>query len=328
MRAIAALLVVSQHILYKGHTYGFSELPNLYIGNYGVDLFFIISGYIICQATHNKNTTVFAFIKNRFVRIIPLYWILTLLALLIYTIKPDLVNSGGGKTDILQSFLLIPTENKFLVQNGWTLSYELFFYIAFSLTLSFNGWMKTLLVSSLFIAIACYTYFSQSAYYFFFNNSLLVEFIFGMLCFNVREKILSLHAFSKALIITAFMISLTYEILNPDSIIFTSGRFIYAGIPMLLCFISLLSLEHEISKHKEVKTIKLIRLIGDASYSLYLSHAFVLSAMAIITSRIFSSPLLFVSSLLISAVVASLLCYWFVEKRMTIALKKLLTAPK
>ena len=119
LRGVAALLVVLHHISHKGRQYDVSSLNWLNIGNSGVDLFFIISGFIMCYTTHNRNILFLEFIKLRFQRILPLYWLFTTLALVVYWVAPQYINSSGGETGILASYLLLPTGERYLVNNGW-----------------------------------------------------------------------------------------------------------------------------------------------------------------------------------------------------------------
>ena len=53
-------------------------------------------------------------------------------ALIVFLISPNLINSSGGETGIFESFFLIPNGSKFLINNGWTLSYEFYYYFIFS----------------------------------------------------------------------------------------------------------------------------------------------------------------------------------------------------
>jgi exopolysaccharide production protein ExoZ len=98
MRGIASLLVLLNHISVKGYQYGNGALKGFSVGGAGVDLFFIISGYIMDQRLNFSQ-----FIIRRIKRIIPLYWLVTTIALIVYLYKPNLINSSGGKTGILVS---------------------------------------------------------------------------------------------------------------------------------------------------------------------------------------------------------------------------------
>src|SRR5687768_4763171 len=129
MRGIAAVMVVLLHISVKGGQYGNGALGGFLIGGAGVDLFFIISGYIMCISTAGKQLNFYEFFLHRIQRIIPLYWFSTTVALGIYLYNPGLINTSGGETSIWASYTLIPTRNRLLNSNGWTLSFEFFFYL-------------------------------------------------------------------------------------------------------------------------------------------------------------------------------------------------------
>lgn len=83
MRAIAALIVVVSHSAWKGEQYSSDPLSFFNVGGAGVDLFFIISGFIMCHTVENKQIKILSFIKARIRRIIPIYWVLTTLAFVI-----------------------------------------------------------------------------------------------------------------------------------------------------------------------------------------------------------------------------------------------------
>jgi exopolysaccharide production protein ExoZ len=120
MRTFAALLVVLSHVAMKGAQYSTDPLSFFNVGAAGVDLFFIISGYIMCHTVSGKSVVFVEFLWAKAKRIIPLYWILTSAALVIFMLFPDKVNSSGGATNIVYSYLLFPTPEKYLIQNGWT----------------------------------------------------------------------------------------------------------------------------------------------------------------------------------------------------------------
>ncbi|MBY8111691.1 acyltransferase family protein [Vibrio fluvialis] len=88
-RAIAALFVLLSHASHKVELE--SSITNLFkLGNYGVDLFFIISGFVMCFSIDGKCPNPIKFMKARFIRILPLYWILTLVALIVFLFKPEI----------------------------------------------------------------------------------------------------------------------------------------------------------------------------------------------------------------------------------------------
>ena len=115
LRGIAVLLVVAYHLTKIEAKYGHGErlLTTLAtIGMSGVDLFFVISGFVMVTVTRGwfrKDGALAHFLYHRFKRIYPIYWFYSLLILAIFLLKPDMVNSSqGGNVNIISSFLLLP----------------------------------------------------------------------------------------------------------------------------------------------------------------------------------------------------------------------------
>ena len=79
LRAFAALLVVFHHARYQIQDFEVFFHGGIWpFGQAGVDIFFVISGFIMWVTTHDRRTTPLRFMTNRIVRIVPLYWLLTL----------------------------------------------------------------------------------------------------------------------------------------------------------------------------------------------------------------------------------------------------------
>lgn len=316
LRGVAALLVVLHHISHKGRQYDVSSLNGLNIGNSGVDLFFIISGFIMCYTTHNKNILFSEFIKLRFQRILPLYWLFTTLALVVYWVAPQYINSSGGETGILASYLLLPTGERYLVNNGWTLSYEFYFYFIFSLFILFNSnsYNRYLNISLTIVSLFLVDLWVNSSVYWvkFLFNDLLIEFVLGMVSFMLYQQYKFNSQFSLGLVISAVVL-LTYQ--NFYGSLF-SGAFSFA-IPMFLLFNGFLHLEHWFKDQKNIFSAGLEKL-GGSSYSLYLIHPFVLAPMAIIYSKLgIENADLFTWILLIPSVLAGWITYRKIETPLT-----------
>jgi exopolysaccharide production protein ExoZ len=141
LRAVAALMVVFHHSLIQlpwiGRYYQTS------IGAHGVDLFFVISGFVMVLTTHGKEVTRAEFMRRRIVRVVPLYWALTLFTVLCVIVAPSLFRTTSIEPwHVVQSLLFIPhlspsfpKEMWPVMVPGWTLIYEMFFYACFALTL-------------------------------------------------------------------------------------------------------------------------------------------------------------------------------------------------
>ncbi|MBT9431229.1 acyltransferase [Candidatus Sodalis endolongispinus] len=107
------------------------------------------------------------------------------------------------------------------------------------------------------------------------------------------------------------------------------NRTLYAGLPILLVFLGLVSFEQFIQQFRS-RLLNLLETMGDASYSLYLVHGFILSPCAMIAHKLHLTryPLLFCLFLLLSAVLSGWLCYRYVELPLNKRIKITLAARK
>lgn len=144
LRGIAALSVVAFHLIPIEAKYGSGEpiLPSFFeFGMFGVDLFFVISGFVMASLTKGKFQNVsnaLTFLCQRLSRIYPVYWLYSALVLIIFFIQPTWVNSAqDNQINILSSFLLWPEATLPLINVGWTLIHEMYFYIIFTAFLFF-----------------------------------------------------------------------------------------------------------------------------------------------------------------------------------------------
>tara|TARA_R110001583_G_scaffold83923_1_gene221201 strand:+ start:17987 stop:18952 length:966 start_codon:yes stop_codon:yes gene_type:complete len=261
LRGIAALLVVWYHSTIKATQ---NDLPNaevFYFGQSGVDLFFIISGFIICFVTDKKKFTCFNFLKGRVSRIIPLYWFFTLIALVAFIMVPHLVNSSGGETLILHSFFLLPTEQKYLIQNGWTLSYEFYFYLICTVILFFNLNKTWLLLTLITLPIV-----GQLFDIYFFFDKFLIEFAMGVFSYVLysRKALLRKHIYFLTCIISGWLLLTLFD--------YDTYRTVKYGLLMWFLFHLGLLINHKLDVDSKIG--KLLNEIGNSSYALYLSHTF------------------------------------------------------
>jgi len=139
LRAVAALLVVLYHVTgLFGDKFGYVFAGSMfYFGFAGCDLFFVISGFIILHI-HERDLGVpsrlGAFLRKRFFRIFPLYWIVTLAIVPVYFLFSSLgLGYERDPASIVNSLLLIPHQNVPILAVGWTLTFELLCYATFSM---------------------------------------------------------------------------------------------------------------------------------------------------------------------------------------------------
>ena len=117
------------------------HLPIIGFGIWGVDIFFVISGFIMMYVTENNQKN---FLIKRIIRIVPLYWILTLGVFSIAIFYPDLLNNTTANFEhLIKSLFFVPFDKNSsghfpILFLGWTLNFEIIFYILFSISLFFQ----------------------------------------------------------------------------------------------------------------------------------------------------------------------------------------------
>lgn len=163
-RAIAAWLVVTDHALLD-ITHNDPQNPLTLVawrlGSAGVAVFFVISGFImvhISWETFGRHGAAHKFLERRIARIVPLYWVATFAAL-VYHRFSGTHGANAGSFELLQSLFFIPSVdpsgrlNPPIVPQGWTLSYEMIFYIAFALVLPFRRHLAVATIAIGFVTL-------------------------------------------------------------------------------------------------------------------------------------------------------------------------------
>lgn len=190
LRAVAALLVVFDHTSYeffKSDPGGTTLLDGFrYIGQFGVDLFFVISGFIMVTTTWNafgRSGASRTFVLRRLARIYPPYWIVLSPIVLAYALAPhQFLHRVEGKADVLASIALLPSSHPRLLDISWTLTFELSFYAVFACVLMARREMLLPLlgcwVALQLIAMGLW-HSSTNAYLSFLGTPLPLEFVMG-----------------------------------------------------------------------------------------------------------------------------------------------------
>ena len=143
LRAVAILLVIFRHILVfqsgvKGATGQWRDV--FMVGDAGVDVFFVISGFVMVEATRamfRRRHAVYDFFSRRVTRIYPVYWAYLSVLVVVYSVNPSVFNriALGGRIDIGSSYLLLPAKQSPLLGQAWSLIHEMYFYTVFALLL-------------------------------------------------------------------------------------------------------------------------------------------------------------------------------------------------
>ena len=283
LRGFAALAVVVHHT--GGYVKRYFEPTLLFgdkfsIGFAGVDLFFVISGFIIHFTSKNylnNPSKLKEYLQKRFIRVYPIYWIITTILfvsswLIVEILDKNIFSIGYPNTLIayIQTYLLLPLH--FAINPvTWTLSYELFFYLCFAiLIISKRLWI----IPALILAVSFYNIFINIPeivevklnYFNFIFSGYNFEFMLGFLIFQFYEKIKISNTISVILMMISIIIIVLfgYSIGDYDSY----KRVLTFGLPSGFILLSLLNLE----QNKAISFPKFTLTLGDASYTLYLIH--------------------------------------------------------
>jgi peptidoglycan/LPS O-acetylase OafA/YrhL len=328
LRAIAALSVVYFHYLYIT-----SPPMAITTGAWGVDIFFVISGFIMAYIT-SKNTD--HFLVRRLFRIMPLYFLATFLTIFVALISPQLVTvTVVTFSTAIKSLLFIPYNEEIvspIVAQGWTLNFEIVFYLimALSIVIIKNKKYTTPVCGSILVLFVGVLNISNPKIFIFnyyqkYQGGLFPEFIYGLALYYIYSYLDGKinkpnrpikHGFVFTIIfVTIAIMSLMYLILGDIiGIRFFDNRNIYYGIPAFMLVLSFLLLEKQINVENII--IKFGLLLGEASYATYLFHWYVILFMnRIIFPRIENIPeLLKLLFIIIITILISICIYEFIDK--------------
>jgi exopolysaccharide production protein ExoZ len=324
LRAIAAIAVTFFHVAF---IFGWDIVPLAA----GVDLFFTISGFIMWTISDARPTTSLQFLRNRIQRVLPIYWICTFLFMIAATVSPkNYDNLTFSAVDIIRSLLFIPYKDgtgpvQPILVPGWTLNFEMFFYTAFCLVLFLKGRTARLLAITGFLVtcVAIGLFAPASPYSTVYASPLLLEFLAGILIAFAMSKVDITSPKLAVVLIVAGLAGLVASSMLDKPNGFT--RVLAWGVPSAFILSGALIAE----RAAFIPKIKSLRVLGDASYSLYLTHMITIGVakLAIYLSGIerWAAPLSVRISLLIATtvfcVLAGLAFYFGVEKKITQFLK-------
>jgi exopolysaccharide production protein ExoZ len=301
LRFIAALMVVSHHAadtaIRATGSNGFISHGLFWVGESGVDIFFVISGVIITKIARGRSPS--EFIRSRLTRIVPMYLICTAPALSVA------ISTGFGWRDALATFLFWPATDRMtlpILFVGWTLCFEMLFYFSATLVLVSRHW--------LFVIIAAYAaallFRSVNPIFQFLGHPITLEFFFGVIiaCAPAwRPGFLAMPLGFVALALLGLIgtppASGALDTLYGNEAFW---RVLVYGLPATMIVYG--TLQAQVGK-------SVLTYLGDASYSLYLTHTLPLTALLVLW-RIHPVP---ANLIILIGIVAALLFAWRMHER-------------
>jgi exopolysaccharide production protein ExoZ len=263
LRAVAALAVLACHQW------------SWELGQAGVDLFFVVSGFVITYSAERFYTRRSAwkeFIRHRIARVVPLYWLVTA-AVLGHAVltHPSLESAGFSAGQVAASFAFFPWPSPTgamlpVVPLGWSLNFEMFFYALFACALMLPRAAAVAAVSGLILAgvalNATVGLPTRALAYAF--QPIMLEFVFGMTIALFYRRGVQMPSWARAALALGGLCVLA---LAPPGL----ERTVVWGLPAAAIVAAAVL-------GPDIRRIPPLSLLGDASYSIYLCHVFIINA--------------------------------------------------
>lgn len=297
-RGLAAVVVVLAHLNnIEWKYFGTHALHAMQFGALGVDLFFVISGVVISMVTWGKfgqPRAAVRFLYHRFARVYPVYWVYSGVVLLAFLYNPLWINaSAGHRVEVWRSFLLIPSGLPMLLMQGWTLSFEVYFYLVFfALLLLVPGravpWLLGAWALGL-VGLASVRFVPPGPVSALVTSADILEFLAGCVVFRLYRRSgrgkAGLHPLFGVGLVAASLLWLggvvwwTRAYLGDEEKLFefvAPVRVLFYGVFSALFLFGLMEME----RTRVVRFARGLAAVGDWSYSIYLCHLILLELVA------------------------------------------------
>jgi exopolysaccharide production protein ExoZ len=308
------------------------------IGSRGVDIFFVISGFIIAYIGTGKPQH---FFRRRLIRVVPFYWGATLVVFSVALVAPHLFHTTTASVPHLASSLaFIPRLNTVTGEMmptlvlGWSLNFEMFFYVVFALALLISPQRAPLFCVAWIILFygAIHMFATRSDIMNFYARPIVLEFCYGVLVYYIfrwvteRKAALEKVAVLKYLLMLVFVGGLVTIAVLEHVYGERIPRHLAAGIPAFFIVLSALLLERLFAVSTSNRTIY---LLGEASYIIYLVHPYIVFTVLrlFVKNAALGAPalaVLIVGLLALTSAIAVAIHVWF-EKPVMAYLRAKLT---
>lgn len=285
LRGIAAMMVAYVHVALQMPTNEVSFTGGQYfdVGRFaaGVDIFFVISGFVMVATSRSLSPLEFA--RRRLVRIVPLYWFIILAFAGIGLTAPHLfAHTHITAAALIKSLLFVPYSNidqsGFLfpmIMQGWTLNVEMFFYLLFALTLIAPlRRFQIPVTTGILLALVLFVHNGANdvQLHNFYSQPRILEFCAGMMLGSIYTSGVLERAAFPLLLCAGFFVLFNVRV---------AANGIDGLLPATGIVCAVVALEHRALLPKSA----LLGLLGDASYSIYLTHTFVLQILRIVWTK-------------------------------------------
>ena len=338
LRALAAMAVVYFHVTSDAGLH----LP-LNVGAHGVDVFFVISGFIIAYIGARSPDS---FLLRRLIRIVPFYWAATCAVFALALLFPQLMRTTQADfTQLAYSLLFIPYQTADggtlpTLILGWSLNYEMYFYVLFAVSLLLTRRAAPLVCAALIavVALAIDASGTSNPSLRFYGRPLVFEFCYGIACFYLLEwaerhgeRLRRLRWAGRGGLLVGAVLAAVAIGVEEHHAGLGLPRFLVAGLPAMILVLCALLLERIYGLSSKSRVLF---ALGESSYILYLIHPYIIYTLLRLIfphARAFQPAAiaaLIAGLLTLSGAVAIAIHYGFERPVMRLLREKLLPRPR
>lgn len=292
LRALAAVAVVFYHI---GFDFGYKleDGPEPFFGAFswgwaGVDLFFVLSGFVIMQAHMadlGRPAQLVRYVKRRVARIYPIYWVVLIFGILVDWRDPL---ERPGLVEFVRGFFLLPQADAFsssrLLGISWTLTFEMLFYVLFALAIVGGRWVGLAIIGvfgsiSLVRNVGLFTVPEDEVILSLLTHEVILEFGFGIAVawWCARREVPR----PKLLLLFGVVTAVVSGVLVAAELVDEGDRVVAFGIPALAIVAGAVGIE----RRTPLRVPRWLVHLGDASYVTYLTHGAAIGVVISVSSK-------------------------------------------
>ncbi len=342
LRGVAVLMMLIVHLedvsrFFTG-SLGTASLYSKHLGYSAADLFFVISGFIMAYITFTRPFDAKSWAISRFIRIYPMYIFFSLLVVALWLYDPRMTMGSGEQNwwRILVSLAGFPQADLPLLFVGWTVEHEILYYTIVFLTATLLGRERLFIVMIVLSALALgrwllFVSTGIEVWDYHLASPYMIQFTMGVLIFKWWDRLVLLGWVAPAVIGFLFLLAgMTFAHSGPINHE-PMTRIILFGVAYSGALLAVLNYERIQQKSGQFqKRRDVLVWVGDASYSIYLSHAFVLGAFGKVFPLVGESSTVRFFAIVAAAVAVmavGLLTHIFMERRV-MEIGRVLSKPK
>lgn len=315
LRAIACIFVILTHVEFIAN------------GAFGVDIFFCITGCMLMLSTENGKSD--NFIKKRLIRMLPLYYLMTLFTYFVMKIVPSMFQQVTLQNEyLIKSLLFIPFDItgtgviQPLMRIGWTMNYDIFVTFVFALAMKISYRYRGIIFSGILCVLVMIHGFLPSYIPLqYFSDSLILEFVFGVLAYYLVNKyyLKSRRCITKYKSYSLIVFAVLLLMLMWNMHMNVPYRLIQWGIPSVLILLCFMFTEGSFAVPDWIIGL------GNISFSIYLIHYYPIQLAGRLIFHFETMSMLSVFGVIVTTLFCIFVAYisWMIiEKRMSAFLIK------